>query len=190
MLSERFGSNPGGIKIDGRGRRGRGRILPGLRKCSGGRPELLAAGGGEEDTHKKSVQKMEEMISRNPENFSLHRPFNAAATRTFVSFIRQNTGALKQDKIPREKLLFVAKDIERSLLELAYFEIVKTTDPGYEKTLKEILTQTAEHKKPHGTKNCRNSLAAIISFSEPLFPPDFAFSPNPGGSGWPCRFIG
>ena len=31
---------------------------------------------GEEDTHKKSVQKMEEMISRNLENFSLHRPFN------------------------------------------------------------------------------------------------------------------
>jgi hypothetical protein len=111
---------------------------------------------GEEDTHKKSIQKMEEMISRNPENFSLHRPFNAAATRTFVSFIRQNTGALKQDKIPRGKLLFVAKDIERSLLELAYFEIVKTTDPGYEKTLKEILTQTAEHK------NCMERKIAAI----------------------------
>jgi bacterioferritin (cytochrome b1) len=54
---------------------------------------------------------------------------------------------LQQDKIPGKKLLFVAKDIERSLLELAYFEIVKTTDPGYEKILKEILTQTAEHKK-------------------------------------------
>ena len=101
---------------------------------------------GEEDTHKKSVQKMEEMISRNPENFSLHRPFNAAATRTFVSFIRQNTRALQQGKIPREKLLFVARDIEGSLLELAYSEIVKTTDPDYERTLKEILTQTAEHR--------------------------------------------
>ena len=112
---------------------------------------------GEEDTHKKSVQKMEEMISRNPENFSLRRPFNAAATRTFVSFIRQNTGALKQDKIPRGKLLFVAKDIERSLLELAYFEIVKTTDPGYEKTLKEILTQTAEHKN-----RIEQKIAAIL----------------------------
>ena len=100
----------------------------------------------EEEIHKKNVQKMKEMIARNPENFSLHRPFNAAATQTFLSFIRQNTGALRQNKIPGKKLLFIARDIERSLLEFAYFEIVKTADPGYGKILKEILAQTAAHK--------------------------------------------
>jgi hypothetical protein len=39
-------------------------------------PSFWLQAAGEEDTHKKSVQKMEEMISRNPENFSLRRPFN------------------------------------------------------------------------------------------------------------------
>jgi hypothetical protein len=100
----------------------------------------------EEDTHKRSVQKMEEMISENPDRFSFHRPFNPAATRTFLSFIRQKAAALKQDKIPGERLLFVARDIEGSLLELAYFEIVKTTDPAYEKILREFQTRTAAHK--------------------------------------------
>ena len=112
----------------------------------------------EEESHKKNVQKMEEMVSRNPENFSLHRPFNAAATQTFLSFIRQNTTALKQNQIPGEKLSFVARDIERSLLELAYFEIVKTTDPAYEKILKEILAQTAEHKNRMERKISANPL--------------------------------
>ena len=112
----------------------------------------------EEAAHKKSIQEMGEMISRTPENFSLHRPFNAAATRTFLSFIRQNTAALKEGNIPGKKLFIVARDIERSLLEFAYFEIVKTDDLEYEKILKEILAQTAEHKNRLERKIAANPL--------------------------------
>jgi len=100
---------------------------------------------GEEASHKKHIQKIGETISRKPEDFSLHRPFNAAATRMFLSFIRKSTADLEENKIPRERILFVARDIERSLLELSYFEIVKTTNPTYEKALKEIHAQTADH---------------------------------------------
>ena len=100
---------------------------------------------GEEASHKKHIQKIGETISRNPEDFSLHRPFNAAATRMFLSFIRKSKADLEENKIPGERILFVARDIERSLLELSYFEIVKTTNPTYEKALKEIHAQTADH---------------------------------------------
>jgi rubrerythrin len=100
---------------------------------------------GEEASHRVNIQKMAETISQNPEKFSLHRPFNAAAVRTFVSFLRRSTADLRENKVPREKLLFLARDIERSLLELSYFEIVKSPDPTHDKALREILVQTAAH---------------------------------------------
>jgi hypothetical protein len=109
--------------------------------------EFWLQAAGEEDVHNRSLQKMAELVSQNPERFSLNRPFNPAAIRTFISFIRQNTANLKQGKTSGESLLFVARDIERSLLELAYFEIIKTNDPDSERTIKEMKAQTVEHKQ-------------------------------------------
>jgi hypothetical protein len=40
----------------------------------------------------------------------------------------------------------MAKDIEQSLLESHYAEIVKTNEMEYQALMKEILSQTYEHK--------------------------------------------
>jgi rubrerythrin len=100
---------------------------------------------GEETTHKRYIQKIGEAISRDPENFSLRRPFNVSPTRMFISFIQKSKADLDQGKLRKERILFIARDIEHSLLELSYFEIIKTSDPASEKALKDIAAQTAEH---------------------------------------------
>jgi hypothetical protein len=101
---------------------------------------------GEEDAHRKSIQTIADMISRSPEKFSPGRPFTPPAARTFLSFVRRYTAGLRKEEIPREKLFFIARDLERSLLEFSFFEIVTSADPGFQNIVKEISAQTAEHK--------------------------------------------
>jgi len=44
-------------------------------------------------------------------------------------------------------MLILARDFEQSVLESHYAEIVKTTDAEYQTLMKNILSQTQEHKK-------------------------------------------
>ncbi len=43
-------------------------------------------------------------------------------------------------------VLFIARDIERSLIEARYDEIVKTNDIEYQNLVKRIVSQTVVHK--------------------------------------------
>ena len=102
--------------------------------------------GQQERQHAQNIRKMAEIISEKYEFFESFRPFNPAAVRTIISGIEDNRHRLKGGGISKRNALFIARDIERSLIEAKYSEIVKTTDIEYKNLLTAIITQTEAHE--------------------------------------------
>ena len=100
----------------------------------------------QEKNHAQNINKMAELISEKHEHFEFHRPFNPIAMKTIISGIEDNINLLKDRRFSKENILFIALNIEQSLIEARYSEIVKTKDLEYRKLVEEVVNQTAEHK--------------------------------------------
>jgi hypothetical protein len=61
--------------------------------------------------------------------------------------ITENTTRVSKGEFSRERIHVMARDIEQSILESHYAEIVNTTDVEYLDLMKDILSQTYEHRK-------------------------------------------
>lgn len=96
--------------------------------------------------HAENIQQMLAIILEKPEKFEWGRPFNLIALNTALAGLQQIAGRLSAGALSPESMLITARDIEQSLLESHYGEIVKTTDLGYQTLLKKILSQTQEHR--------------------------------------------
>lgn len=96
--------------------------------------------------HAENIQKMREIILKKQEIFELGRPFNLIALNTALAGLQDIIKRINQGLYSREKILVLARDIEQSLLESHYAEIVKTADIEYQTLMKNILSQTYEHR--------------------------------------------
>lgn len=96
--------------------------------------------------HAENLQKMLEIIIKKQDVFEVGRPFNLLAIHTAIAGVNDNLKRVKEGAVPREKLLILARDTEQSILESHYAEIVKTTDIEYQSLMKNILSQTYDHK--------------------------------------------
>jgi len=101
----------------------------------------------EEVRHAENIQKMLDIITHKPERFEIGRPFNLIALNTARAGITENMKRLSKREISHEKILIMARDIEQSILESHYAEIVKTTDVEYQTLMRDILSETYKHKK-------------------------------------------
>jgi len=100
-----------------------------------------------ETQHADNIDKMKEIIVKKQESFTIGRPFNLIALNTAAAGLKENTRRLVSGELSREKMLIIARDIEQSVLESNYAEIVKTADVEYNTLMKAILSQTHEHKR-------------------------------------------
>jgi hypothetical protein len=97
--------------------------------------------------HADNIQKMKDVVNKKHESFALGRPFNLIALNTVAAGLKDTTRRLTLGEFSREKMLVMARDIEQSIIESNYAEIVKTADIEYNALMKDILSQTREHKK-------------------------------------------
>jgi len=100
----------------------------------------------EEKKHADNIHRIKELILQKPECFQKGRAFNPVAIKTTISYIKNNIQRIKEGAIDKNKALFIARDIEQSLMEQKYGEIVKADDLEYRKLIEEILSQTSSHK--------------------------------------------
>jgi hypothetical protein len=68
------------------------------------------------------------------------------AAQTVIKGVRSNIEKVRAGTLQRKNALFMARDIEQSIMENRYGEIVKTDDVEYLGLMKEIVTDTAAHK--------------------------------------------
>jgi len=101
----------------------------------------------EEEKHAANIEKMARIVAARPDRFEIGRPFNPAAIRTIMTGVEGHLKRLKEGRVARDRLMIVARDIEISLMEKAYGEIVRTTDVEYLELVREILEETAHHRQ-------------------------------------------
>lgn len=107
---------------------------------------------GEEKCHAEIIRTMAAMLSGNPDNYQAGRPFSTDALKTFISGIEQHIETVKGTVIPELKAMRVAWDIEQSIIESRYAEVVKTDDKRFQELAAEIIQETAVHRRLVGKK--------------------------------------
>ena len=100
----------------------------------------------DEKKHAKNIERMAQIFSRKTERFESGRPLNIVAIHTFIKGIKANITRLKGESMSELNMLFIARDIERALIESKYAEILKSSDPGFNNLVEEIDLDTVRHK--------------------------------------------
>ncbi len=101
-----------------------------------------------EISHSKNIKMMRGLLIEKKERFQVGRPsFNLVALNTAMAGIKDNIKRVSQGEVTQEKTLIMARDIEQSVLESRYAEIIKTDDVEYQTLMRGILTQTNEHRQ-------------------------------------------
>ena len=96
--------------------------------------------------HAETVDKMISILSERPDFFEPNRLFKPAAVRTSILGIRGDIERLKRREIPKNKILFIARDLEQSVIESKYFEVVKGRDVEYQNMIEEMRIDTMAHR--------------------------------------------
>lgn len=103
----------------------------------------------EEQRHVAAVQRMAELVAERPDQFEPDRTFRAPAVQTFLTYVESVVQRLRTNEISRtdeHHLLSVARDLEQSVLEGRWNEIVKTADPDFLALARTISSETIAHK--------------------------------------------
>jgi len=88
---------------------------------------------------------MAQILSRKPERFDSGRLLNIVAIHTFIEGIKANIARLKGEGMSKLNMLFIARDIERALIETKYAEIIKSGDVEFNDLASEIVSDTERH---------------------------------------------
>ncbi|MDD5628326.1 MAG: hypothetical protein PHU21_04635 [Elusimicrobia bacterium] len=99
----------------------------------------------QEANHAQIVAQMEKLFATRPEDFRPGRPFNAVAIRTFIKGIKWNQERALKGALPRRQLIGVARDIESSIIESSFRNIVETQNQEFQELMKQLLDETADH---------------------------------------------
>ncbi len=97
--------------------------------------------------HAQNIDLMIKISLEKPEKFELGHPFKHPAVQTFISGVKSNIQRLRSRQLSKGKTLFVARDIEESVLESKYMEIIRTNDPEFQTLMKQIVSDTQTHKE-------------------------------------------
>ena len=63
-----------------------------------------------------------------------------------IDSTKQDVERMKNRELTREQLLIIARDIENSLIENKFYELVRSKNEEFLKLIKEIKQQTMVHK--------------------------------------------
>lgn len=120
------------------------------RACSRALPddsEFWSGLAGAEEGHAKTIARMAQVVIANlGVGFEPNSRFNQAVVRTFSAGIQASMGEVEGGTLGGDRLYFVARDIESSLLEARYVDAVMTSDPEYKRLLEGVIEQTREHR--------------------------------------------
>lgn len=97
--------------------------------------------------HAQNLGSIKKIVLERPERFQFGRSFKPAAIQTSITGIRWNIRRLEKKEIGARNMLFISRDLEQSMLESHYGEVIKSDDPEFQSILKEILLDTLAHRE-------------------------------------------
>jgi len=96
--------------------------------------------------HAANLRRMATLFSAKPELFEANRSFQIPAIHTALGGVQQVIEKIHANQLERKKILFIARDIEQSLLEVRYGELFRSKDMEYQQLVRELQSQTRAHK--------------------------------------------
>lgn len=109
----------------------------------------------QERLHANFIHELKHKVEENPGDFSAGRSFNVRAIKSIVDSINKTREEVSNGRVDRKRALGIAKDIENSLLEAKYHEIVSTKNLDFQKLIDRIVKDTDSHKKLFAAKFAR-----------------------------------
>ncbi len=100
-----------------------------------------------ERKHAQNIDLMIKISSEKPERFDLGHSFKLPAIRTFISGVKGDIQRLRNRQLSKGTTLFVARDIEESILESKYMELIQTKEPEFQALMEQIVSDTRTHKE-------------------------------------------
>lgn len=97
--------------------------------------------------HAGYLEKIKDILNRKPQEFEMGRSIAISAVAEVLSGVRNLIQRLKNGEFNRKAILLLSRDLEQSVLESKYTELLKTEDMEYQKLISEIALQTEEHQK-------------------------------------------
>jgi hypothetical protein len=136
------------------------KVLSRVERAMAGFYALCAEAGGpshefwlglerEEHRHVGAIRRMAELVAERPDQFEPNRAFHAPAVQTFLTYVESLVQRLRTNEISRtdqHHLLCIARDLEQSVLEGRWNEIVNTADPEFRALIRTITSETIAHK--------------------------------------------
>ena len=102
---------------------------------------------GQETGHARDIKAMMALIEAAPGQYAPRRNISLATIKTVLDGVETKTVELRHGMLPLAKAIFVARDLEGSILETKHHEVVQTSNAEYLRLVAKILCETAEHKK-------------------------------------------
>jgi hypothetical protein len=100
-----------------------------------------------EKRHAGYVKRIAELVAQTPAAFACGRPVTAAATRAQCDYVRHQTSELARGVVAPRTALLVAAELERSILESRFYELVVSDDPEFCRLTDTIIDETKEHSE-------------------------------------------
>ena len=97
--------------------------------------------------HAENINKMNRIVSEKPERFEMGHVLKPAAIQTSISGIKSNIQRLKKKELFQKNMLFIARDLEQSILESHYADIVRTNDVEFQALINQVLSDTVAHRE-------------------------------------------
>jgi bacterioferritin (cytochrome b1) len=106
----------------------------------------------DEILHAENVAQMVDRLATNPDKFEKGRPLDTSSISSALAGLKNNQQRLEKGDLTAREILSASREMEIWLLGVKYPEIVKTDDVEYRALVREIVSQTEEHKKILGKK--------------------------------------
>jgi len=147
------------------------------RKCAEVWPEekdLWQKLARDEDLHAQCGENMAGLVAKAPDSFQAAASFNPRAIRTFVKYVSSVAEKVDNRTVSRDKMLFIARDIEQAILEAKHISVVRSTDAEFQALVDRLVKETEAHRKvliekiralragPHSTCPCKVHGQAIF----------------------------
>lgn len=110
----------------------------------------------QETDHAHAIERMLAIIALNPGNFAPLKAIRINAVDTIVSGIETRAEQIRSGLLTENNALHIALDLEKSVMENRFYEMVQTTDPAFLTICSEIMAQTRDHKS-----HFENRIAAL-----------------------------
>ncbi len=116
----------------------------------------------EEKKHHAMIRRISEMVAERPDRFRLGKSFSESALRTFIGWLREKTKRMSIGETSARDLLYIARDVEQSLIELRFCEAVQSDDVDFNDLLNRIREETFFHRERISRRIKERAFSAII----------------------------